>query len=97
MTASTSPRRSSAASAIILVAVILLFGAAAFVAGLAVAGPNGVGGAPSGTAEPSVGVPSDVATPEATPGPTPVLETLTCTAPSEAFAVLCEIVRRHQG
>ena len=45
MTVSDSPRRSSAASAGILVAVLLLFGAATFVAGLAVGGPDGIGGA----------------------------------------------------
>ena len=97
MTVSTSPRRSSTASAAILVAVILLFGVAAFVAGLAVGGPGGFGSASSGSAEPSVSVPSDAATPEATPGPTPILETLTCTAPSEAFAVLCEVYADIKG
>jgi carboxyl-terminal processing protease len=97
MTVSTSPRRSSVASAAILAAVILLFGAATFVAGLAVGGPGGFGSVPSGSAEPSVSVPSDAATPEATPGPTPILETVTCTAPSDAFAVLCEVYADIKG
>lgn len=94
MTITTSPpRRPSAASAAILVAVILLFGAATFVAGLAVGGPDGIGGAPTGSPEPSVSVPSEAAT----PGPTPILETVTCTAPSEAFAVLCEVFADIKG
>lgn len=97
MTVSTSPRRSSAASAAILAAVILLFGAATFVAGLAVGGPGGFGSAPSASVEPSVSVPSDAATPEATPGPTPVLETITCAEPSEAFAVLCDVYADIKG
>ena len=97
MTATSQPRRSSAASAAALVAVILLFGAAAFVAGIAVGGPGGVASAPSGSPTPSVSVPSEAATPEATPGPTPILETLTCTAPSEAFAVLCEVYADIKG
>ena len=91
MTATAPPRRSSAASAAVLVAVILLFGAAAFVAGIVVGGPDVVANAPTGSPMPSVSVPSDAATPEPTPGPTPILETVTCTAPSEAFAVLCEV------
>ncbi len=91
MTVSASPRRSSTGGAAILAAVILLFGAATFVAGLAVGGPGGFGSAPSGSVEPSVSVPSDAATPEATPGPTPILETITCAEPSEAFAVLCNV------
>ncbi|HSI98882.1 MAG TPA: S41 family peptidase [Patescibacteria group bacterium] len=97
MTVTASPRRSSVASAAILVAVILLFGAASFVAGLAVGGPDGIGSAPSGSSEPSVAVPSEAATPEATPGPTPVLETVTCTAPTEAFEVLCEVYADIKG
>jgi len=97
MTVTASPRRPSAASAAILLAVVLLFGAATFVAGMAVGGPGGIGVAPSGSPEPSVSVPSEVATPEATPGPTPILETVTCTAPSEAFAVLCEVYADIKG
>ena len=97
MTVTASPRRSSVASAAILVAVILLFGAATFVAGLAVGGPDGIGSAPSGSSEPSVAVPSEAAPPEATPGPTPVLETVTCTAPTEAFEVLCEVYADIKG
>ena len=92
MTVSEPPRRSSVASAAILVAVLLLFGAATFVAGLAVAGADGVGAAPSPSgAPPSAAVPSSAATPEGTPGPTPIIETLTCTEPTEAFAVLCDV------
>jgi len=97
MTDTASPRRSSTASAAILIAVILLFGAATFVAGMAVGGPDGVASAPSASPEPSVSVPSQAATPEATPGPTPILETVTCTAPSEAFAVLCEVYADIKG
>jgi carboxyl-terminal processing protease len=89
MTATTTSRRSPAAAAV-LIAVLLLFGAATFVAGLAV-GNGGVASAdPSATPEPSVTVPSEAATPQPTPGPTPILETITCAEASEAFAVLCE-------
>ena len=91
MTAIDPNRRSTPAGAAILVAVILLFGAATFVAGLAVGGVGGVAQAPDGSTDPSVTVPSAAATPEGTPGPTPVIETLSCTEPSEAFAVLCEV------
>jgi carboxyl-terminal processing protease len=81
MTTSEPARRPSAASAAILVAVLLLFGAATFVAGLAIGGgDDGVGQA----------VPSAADSPDATPGPTPILETISCAEPSEAFAVLCE-------
>ena len=97
MTVSTPPRRPSLASAAVLVAVILLFGTATFVAGLVVGGPDGMGGSPSASEQPSVGVPSAAATPEPTPGPTPILETVTCTAPSEAFAVLCEVYADIKG
>ena len=97
MTVSTPPRRSPVASAAVLIAVIVLFGAATFVAGLVVGGPDGIGGAPNASAQPSVAVPSAAATPEATPGPTPILETVTCTAPSEAFAVLCEVYADIKG
>ncbi len=97
MTVSEPPRRSSAVSAAILVAVLLLFGAATFVAGLAVGGADGVGAAPSSTAEPSVAVPSSAATPDGTPGPTPIVETVTCTEPTEAFAVLCDVYADIKG
>ncbi len=40
-------------------------------------------------------VPSDAATPD--PQPTPVLETITCAEPSEAFAVLCETYAQIKG
>lgn len=63
-------------------AVLLLFGTATFVAGLALGGgPIGVGAASAS--------PEASATPEATPGPTPILQTISCAEPSEAFAVLC--------
>ena len=97
MTASPAPRRSPAASAAILITVLLLFGAATFVAGLALGGGGGVGQAPSGTTDPSVGVPSQAATPRPSPGATPVLETVSCAEPSEAFAVLCEVYADIKG
>ena len=92
MTVPTNPaRRSPAAMTGALVAVVLLFGAITFVAGLAVGGGavDAQGEAPGSTSPgPIVAVPSDRETPE--PRATPVLETLTCAEPSEAFAVLCE-------
>ena len=97
MTLRDSVRRSSPASAAILIAIVLLFGAATFVAGLVVGGGDGVGQNPEGSAQPSVTVPSEAATPEATPGPTPILETVTCAEPSEAFAVLCEVYADIKG
>ncbi len=88
MTTSEPARRPSAASAAILVAVLLLFGAATFVAGLAIGGgDDGIGGA----------VPSAAESPDATPGPTPILETISCAEPSEAFAVLCETYAEIKG
>ena len=73
-------------SAAALIGVLILFGALTFVAGLAMGGSGGpfaqVDSSPQGTAV----VPSDAATPE----PSPVLETITCAEPSEAFAVLCD-------
>lgn len=96
MTATPSTRRSPAASAAALIAVLLLFGALTFVAGLAVGGGDGIGQAdPTPTPQSSVVVPADVATPE--PQPTPVLETITCAEPSEAFAVLCETYAQIKG
>ncbi len=85
-------RRSPAASVAALIAVLLLFGALTFVAGLAVGGGGGAGVAqdPAATPSSTVGVPSDAAT----PGPTPILETISCAEPSEAFAVLCEAYSR---
>ena len=86
MTASRTGRP-PLASALVLAAVLLLFGAATFVAGLAVGGENAAPAAqasPSESAEPTVAVPTEAAT----PGPTPVLETISCAEPSEAFAVL---------
>ncbi|HUF06634.1 MAG TPA: S41 family peptidase [Candidatus Binatia bacterium] len=97
MTLTPSSRRSSPAAAAVLIAVLLLFGAATFVAGLVVGGTAGVAGGPSGSGAPSVGVPSEAATPEASPRQTPVLETVSCAAPSEAFAVLCETYAQIKG
>ena len=81
-------RRPSPAAAAVLTATVLLFGAATFVAGLAVAGGGPIG---LGQAEPSPSVRGSIAPVEtASPGPTPILETVTCAEPTEAFAVLCE-------
>jgi carboxyl-terminal processing protease len=88
MTPSTRAPRSPLLSAAILVAVLLLFGAATFVAGLAVGGGDGIGQAPSASAEASI--PPD-------PDPTPILETISCAQPSEAFAVLCETYAQIKG
>jgi carboxyl-terminal processing protease len=80
-------RRTPLGAALALLAVVLLFGALTFVAGLVVGGAGTAGTADaSATAPPSVTVPSEAAT----PGPTPILETVSCAEPSEAFAVLCE-------
>src|SRR5687767_3079307 len=96
MTATPPTRRSPAAGAAALIAVLLLFGALTFVAGLAVGGGNGIGQAgPTPTPQSSVVVPSEAATPE--PQPTPVMETITCAEPSEAFAVLCETYAQIKG
>ena len=96
MTATPPTRRSPAAGAAALIAVLLLFGALTFVAGLAVGGGGGIGQVdPTLTPQPSVVVPSSAATPD--PQPTPVLETITCAEPSEAFAVLCETYAQIKG
>jgi len=92
MTVSTRTRRSPLLSAAILVAVLILFGAATFVAGLAVGG----GGDRIGQASPSASAQASLA-PEETPGPTPILETISCAEPSEAFAVLCETYAQIKG
>jgi len=92
MTVSSPTRRSPLLSAAILVAVIILFGVATFVAGLVV----GSGGDRIGQAPPSASAQASVA-PEATPGPTPILETISCAEPSEAFAVLCETYAQIKG
>ena len=98
MTVTESPRRSPVASAAIFAAVLLLFGALTFVAGIAVGGSDDViGAAPSGSPEPSVTVPSAAATPTGTPAPTPILETITCAEPTEAFAVLCDVYADIKG
>jgi carboxyl-terminal processing protease len=94
MTAIVPSRRPPAVSAAILLVVLLLFGAATFVAGLAVGGGSVSGEvASSQGAEPSVAVPSAAET----PGPTPVLETVSCAEPTEAFAVLCETYAQIKG
>ncbi len=98
MTTVSRPRP-TAASAALLLAVLLLFGAATFVAGLAVgeggAGADGPGasGRPSGDAQPTTAVPSDAATPP----PSQAVEVLTCAQPSDAFAALCEAYERIKG
>ena len=94
MTATVSRRRSSFASAAILLAVLVLFGAATFVAGLAVGGgAPGAAAVPSASSQPSAAVPSEAET----PGPTPILETVSCAEPTEAFAVLCETYAQIKG
>ena len=97
MTLRETTGRSTTASAAILVAVLLLFGAVTFVAGLVVGGGDGGIGQAGASVDPSVSVPSDAAPPEATPGPTPILETISCAEPSEAFAVLCEVYADIKG
>jgi carboxyl-terminal processing protease len=89
-----SSRRSSGVSAVILILVLLLFGAATFVAGVTVGGGQlAADPSPDPTPEPTAVMPTDAAT----PAPTPRLETVTCAAPSEAFAVLCETYARIQA
>ena len=90
MTSSNAPRRSTIASAAILTIVVLLFGAAAFVAGMAIDG-DGIGRAGASAS------PATSAAPESTPGPTPILETISCAQPSEAFAVLCDAYADIKG
>lgn len=83
--ASRRPRPVSVAA---VIAAILLFGAVTFVAGLVIGGQGGFG---IGQAEPTATVRESIAPVDtSTPGPTPVLETITCAEPTEAFAVLCE-------
>jgi carboxyl-terminal processing protease len=76
-----SAHRPPAANAAILLAVILLFGTATFVAGLNL-GNDGVSRGPDAAAS---------SQPTPTPDPTPMLETVTCAAPNDAFALLCEV------
>lgn len=87
-----SPRRPPALNAVVLALVVLLFGAATFVAGIAIGGREGVGSSPSSASPGPGSVPA-----EQTPGPTPILETLSCAEPSEAFAVLCETYAEIKG
>jgi carboxyl-terminal processing protease len=88
----TPASRSPLVIALALIGV-LLFGAITFAAGMAL----GSAGEPAADADetpaPTVAVPSDAAT----PGPTPVLETVTCAEPSEAFAVLCDAYAQIHG
>jgi carboxyl-terminal processing protease len=96
MTSTTpAPRRSPLASAAAFMGVLLLFGAITFIAGLAIGGSGGpfAQAAASPTPPSTVVVPSDAAT----PGPTPVLETITCAEPTEAFAVLCDAYAQIQA
>ena len=88
MTLMPTPRRSPLVNVAALLGVLLLFATLAFVAGLAVGGSGGPAAQVDASASPesTVVVPSEAAT----PGPTPVLETISCAEPSEAFAVLCE-------
>ncbi len=81
-------RRPTLVNAAALIVVILLFGVATFVAGLALGGGGGIG---IGQAEASPTVRESMApVSTGTPGPTPIIETITCAEPTEAFAVLCE-------
>ncbi len=91
MTTSRPVRRSPIASAVALILVLLLFGALAFVAGMTVSG-NGPG---LGAADPSPS--AAVPSPAATPAATPILETVSCAEPTEAFAVLCETYAQIKG
>lgn len=77
-----------------LLVLALVVAAAAFFAGLTVGrGESGIGEAqPSPTVRESL---APIST--GPPGPTPILETVTCAAPSEAFAVLCETYAQIQG
>lgn len=80
-------RRPRLMGIVALIALALVVGAAGFFAGLTV----GRGGSGIAGAQPSASVRESLApVSTGTPGPTPVLETITCAAPSEAFAVLCE-------
>ena len=92
MTINASTPRSRVARAAALTAVLLLFGALTFVAGLAMGNDDTAAGQadPSASASP----PASVA---ASPDPTPVLETVTCAEPTEAFAVLCETYAQIKG
>ena len=95
MTATPTALRSPFARAAALIGVLLLFGAITFIAGLAIGGSDGpfAEADPTESSQPAVAVPSDAAT----PGPTPVLETITCAEPSDAFAVLCDAYAQIRG
>jgi carboxyl-terminal processing protease len=87
MTPTTTSSRPSLA-VLAAIAGVLLFGAVTFFVGLAI----GSSGRPAAQADASASPQATVVLPSeaATPGPTPVLETITCAEPSEAFAVLCD-------
>jgi len=86
--APASRRPGGALSVLALLILAVLIAGAAFVAGMAVGGGNGGG---IGQAQPSASVRESVTPVDTgTPGPTPILETITCAEPSEAFAVLCQ-------
>jgi len=100
MTANRSTRSAAGRGAAVVIIVTILFGTLAFVAGVSV-GRGGLGGIGAGQSSLPVvtneAVPSVPATPEPTPAPTPVLETVTCSEPTEAFAVLCETYAQIKG
>lgn len=80
-------RRLAPVVVLALLALALVVIAAAFLAGLTV----GRGGTGIGETQPSASVRESLApVSTGTPELDPVLETITCAAPSEAFAVLCE-------
>jgi carboxyl-terminal processing protease len=78
---------------LVLMLAALLFAAVTFVAGLALGSGSAAGGNTAGGAPVAEGD----ATPAPTAEPMPELETVTCTAPSEAFALLCETYQRIKG
>lgn len=87
MTSEAPARRSRSPiiGAAALFLVILLFGAVAFVAGLNVAGVRPAATGPSVSAQPTT---------EPEPEATPELEVVTCTAPTDAFQLLCDTYAR---
>ena len=93
MTTTTPRRRPAGLSAAVLIVVLLLFGAATFVAGLTVAGDGGLAG-PGPSASPPPAPTTAVPSEAVTPRPSQVVETLSCTQPSDDFAVLCDVYAR---
>jgi carboxyl-terminal processing protease len=84
----TANTRRPAAGAAILLAVLLLFGTLTFVAGLVVGG-SGDGTAIASPAS-SGAVSSDAGAPSSSAEPDVAVETVTCAAPTEAWAALCD-------